>query len=112
MVWLAASEVDSGRFWLDRRARSTVRLPWTRYSDAAVEDPSNRYRRKLTRTFPETGNTSVTLPTQRPLCASCQSLSGQLCPAPGPRIGRVTRDGLTTLFGTVGRSSRRPTMAS
>jgi len=35
---LAASEVDSGRFWLDRRARSTVRLPWTRYSDAAVED--------------------------------------------------------------------------
>ncbi|HPQ85722.1 MAG TPA: SDR family NAD(P)-dependent oxidoreductase [Actinomycetota bacterium] len=38
MVWLAASQVDSGRFWLDRRARSTVRLPWTRYSDAAVED--------------------------------------------------------------------------
>jgi NAD(P)-dependent dehydrogenase (short-subunit alcohol dehydrogenase family) len=38
MVWLSACEVDSGRFWLDRRARSTVRLPWTRYSDAAVED--------------------------------------------------------------------------
>ncbi len=38
LVWLSASEVDTGRFWLDRRARSTVRLPWTRYSDAAVED--------------------------------------------------------------------------
>lgn len=36
MVWLAASQVPSGRFWLDRRQRSTVRLPWTRYSDADV----------------------------------------------------------------------------
>lgn len=37
MVWLAASKVPSGRFWLDRRARSTVWLPWTRYSEADVE---------------------------------------------------------------------------
>jgi NAD(P)-dependent dehydrogenase (short-subunit alcohol dehydrogenase family) len=36
MLWLAATDVPSGRFWLDRRARSTVRLPWLRYEQSTV----------------------------------------------------------------------------
>jgi NAD(P)-dependent dehydrogenase (short-subunit alcohol dehydrogenase family) len=41
IVWLAGSssrEVPGGRFWLDRRARSTVRLPWTRPASGAAAD--------------------------------------------------------------------------
>ncbi len=41
IVWLAASssrDIPSGRFWLDRRARSTVRLPWTRPAPGAAAD--------------------------------------------------------------------------
>jgi NAD(P)-dependent dehydrogenase (short-subunit alcohol dehydrogenase family) len=40
IVWLAevpSAEVPSGRFWHDRRARSTVRLPRTRPTPAEVE---------------------------------------------------------------------------
>lgn len=41
IVWLAASssrDTPSGRFWLDRRVRSTVRLPWTRPVPGAAAD--------------------------------------------------------------------------
>jgi NAD(P)-dependent dehydrogenase (short-subunit alcohol dehydrogenase family) len=37
MLWLAATDVPSGRFWLDRRERDTMRLPWHAYDQAAVE---------------------------------------------------------------------------
>jgi hypothetical protein len=36
ICWLAASHVDSGRFWLDRTARSTMRVPWLRYGPDEV----------------------------------------------------------------------------
>jgi NAD(P)-dependent dehydrogenase (short-subunit alcohol dehydrogenase family) len=32
LVWLAAAPVPSGRFWLDRRERSVVRMPRTRHT--------------------------------------------------------------------------------
>jgi NAD(P)-dependent dehydrogenase (short-subunit alcohol dehydrogenase family) len=38
VVWLSATQVPSGKFWLDRRPRSTVRLPWTRYSSEQVDE--------------------------------------------------------------------------
>lgn len=34
LVWLVGADIESGRFWLDRRPRSIVRLPRTRHSDA------------------------------------------------------------------------------
>ena len=37
IVWLAGAHVPTGRFWLDRRARETVRLPWLSYTDQEVE---------------------------------------------------------------------------
>ncbi len=37
LVWLTATEVPSGGFWLDRQERATVRLPWTRYSPQQAE---------------------------------------------------------------------------
>lgn len=37
ILWLAATEVPSGRFWLDRAPRSTQRVPWLTY-DRSVED--------------------------------------------------------------------------
>ena len=36
IVWLAGAPravIGSGRFWLDRRARSTHKVPWTRTAD-------------------------------------------------------------------------------
>lgn len=33
ILWLAGHRVRSGLFWLDRAPRSTVRLPWLRYSE-------------------------------------------------------------------------------
>ncbi len=38
VVWLAGHETPSGRFWLDRHPRSTVRLPWTRYPAEAADE--------------------------------------------------------------------------
>lgn len=38
LLWLAATDVPSGEFWLDRRPRSTVWLPWRGYSQAAADD--------------------------------------------------------------------------
>ena len=32
LVWLASAQVPSGRFWLDRRERSVVRMPRTQHS--------------------------------------------------------------------------------
>ena len=37
IVWLAGTRVPSGRFWLDRRERGTVRLPWLDYDDQTVQ---------------------------------------------------------------------------
>lgn len=41
IVWLAAANSEdtaTGHFWLDRRTRSTVRLPWTRPAPGAAAD--------------------------------------------------------------------------
>ncbi len=37
VVWLAATPIPSGRFWLDRTARSTVWVPGTGYSSADAD---------------------------------------------------------------------------
>lgn len=36
IVWLAGEEVESGKFWLDRAPRSTIRVPWLRYGEREV----------------------------------------------------------------------------
>ena len=33
LVWLVSARVPSGRFWLDRRERTVLRVPGTRHSD-------------------------------------------------------------------------------
>lgn len=37
VLWLAATDVPSGRFWLDRAERDTMRLPWHAYDQSAVD---------------------------------------------------------------------------
>lgn len=37
VLWLAATDVPSGRFWLDRAQRQTMRMPWLEYDQVAVE---------------------------------------------------------------------------
>jgi NAD(P)-dependent dehydrogenase (short-subunit alcohol dehydrogenase family) len=36
ILWLAGSEVASGLFWLDRKPRSTMRVPWLKYGQQEV----------------------------------------------------------------------------
>lgn len=37
VLWLAATDVPSGRFWLDRAERNTMRVPWLSYDQRSVE---------------------------------------------------------------------------
>jgi NAD(P)-dependent dehydrogenase (short-subunit alcohol dehydrogenase family) len=38
IAWLAGHDTPSGRFWLDRQPRSTVRLPWARHQEDRVDE--------------------------------------------------------------------------